>query len=331
MSLKPCPEHFRRALRLALLAALATAGLARAELVDRVAAVVNDDIIPLSEVEQRAAPELAQLASVSDAAEREKERTKTLHAALEQLIGEKLLGEQMKDQGIVVTEQDVQAGIDEVKKENGFTSDEQLAQALGSQGFTVASYRDFMRSQIGRLRLIRMKVGQKVKVTDADLKAAYAKMKRQSAKDFEVHARHILIQVPSTATAEEVEAAHQKALALAEEARKPGVDFAELAKKSSQGPSAKDGGDLGFFSRGTMVPEFDRVAFSLEPGQVSEPVRTQFGWHVIKVVERRAAEVKPFDEVKAHLQEKLGREQMEKYTTQYIAELRQNAIVDEKI
>jgi peptidyl-prolyl cis-trans isomerase SurA len=331
MSLKPRPEHRRRAFRLALLAALATAGFAHAELVDRVAAVVNDDIIPLSEVEQRAAPELAQLASVSDAAEREKERTKTLHAALEQLIGEKLLGEQMKDQGIVVTEQDVQAGIDEVKKENGFTSDEQLAQALGSQGFTVASYRDFMRSQIGRLRLIRMKVGQKVKVTDADLKAAYAKMKRLSANDFEVHARHILIQLPSSASPEAVEAAHQKALALAGEARKPGVDFAELAKKESQGPSAKDGGDLGFFSRGTMVPEFDKVAFSLQPGQVSEPVRTQFGWHVIKVVERRAAEVKPFDEVKAKLQETLGREQMAKYTTQYIAELRQNAIVEEKI
>jgi peptidyl-prolyl cis-trans isomerase SurA len=318
-------------LRLSLLAVLVTTGLAHAELVDRVAAVVNDDIIPLSAVQQRASPELAQLSSVTDAAEREKERGQVLHAALEQLIGEKLLAAQLKEQDIVVTDQDVQAGIDEVKKENNFTSDDQLRQALQGQGFTVDGYRDFMRTQIGRLRLIRMKVGQKVKVTDADLKAAYAKMKRLNGGDFEVHARHILIQVPSDASPEVVEAAHQKALALSEEARKPGVDFAALAKKDSEGPSASGGGDLGFFARGTMVPEFDKVAFSLQPGQVSAPVRTQFGWHVIKVVERRATAVKPFDEVKAQLQEKLGREQMEKYTTQYISELRQAAIVEEKI
>ena len=107
-----------------------------------------------------------------------------LHAALEQLIGEKLLAAQLNDQDIVVSDQDVQAGIDEVKKENNFTSDEQLRQALQSQGFTVEGYRDFMRTQIGRLRLIRLKVGQKVKVTDADLKAAYAKMKRLNGGDF---------------------------------------------------------------------------------------------------------------------------------------------------
>lgn len=320
-----------RPLRLSLFAALALAGLAHAELVDRVAAVVNDDIIPLSEVEQRASPELAHLSSVTDPAEREKERTQALHAALEQLIGEKLLTAQLKEQDITVTDQDVQTGIDEVKRENGFTTDEQLAQALQGQGFTVQSYRDFMRSQIGRLRLIRMKVGQKIKVTDADLKAAYAKMKRLNGGDFEVHARHILVQVPSTATPEVVEQAHQKALAIAAEARKPGVDFAELAKKDSEGPSASGGGDLGFFSRGTMVPEFDKVAFSLEPGQISDPVRTQFGWHVIKVVERRATDVKPFDEVKNQLRDKLSREQMEKYTAQYISELRQAAVVEEKI
>ncbi len=137
-----------------------------------------------------------------------------------------------------------------------------------------------------------------------------------------MHARHILVQVAPKATPEQVEAARLKALALANEARKPGVDFAALAKKKSEGPSAADGGDLGFFRRGVMVAEFEKAAFALPVGGVSDPVRTKFGWHVLKVEERRAVPPKPFEEVKEQLREKMLRAQLEKYTDQYVQELR---------
>ena len=104
-----------------------------------------------------------------------------------------------------------------------------------------------------------------------------------------------------------------------------------LAKRKSEGPSKEDGGDLGFFKRGLMLPEVDKVAFSLPVGGVSDPVRSRFGWHVIKVEDRRAAEVKSFDEMKGQLQEKLTRDQIEKYTEQYVKELRRNATVEVKI
>src|SRR6185295_7575117 len=102
------------------------------------------------------------------------------------------------------------------------------------------------------------------------------------SEDAEVHARHLLVQVSPKATPEQVEAARVKAVGLAAEARKSGVDFVELAKKKSEGPSASDGGDLGFFRRGVMVPEFERAAFGLPVGGISDPIRTKFGWHVIK-------------------------------------------------
>jgi peptidyl-prolyl cis-trans isomerase SurA len=140
-----------------------------------------------------------------------------------------------------------------------------------------------------------------------------------------------LVQLSPQATPEQVEAARQKALALAAEARRPGVDFAALAKEKSEGPSKADGGDLGFFRRGVMEASFDKAAFSTPQGGVSDPVRSKFGWHVVYVEERRALAVPTFDEVKEKLREKMQQAQLEKYTEQYVQELRAAALVEVKL
>jgi peptidyl-prolyl cis-trans isomerase SurA len=188
-----------------------------------------------------------------------------------------------------------------------------------------------MRKHLSRLKLVNLKVRSKVKVSDEDLKAEYQRMVRDEENDPEVHARHILVQVSPKATDDQVEAARQKAALLAAEARKPGVDFADLAKRKSEGPSAADGGDLGFFRRGVMVPEFEKVAFHLPVGGISDPVRTKFGWHVIRIDEKRVVPPQPFDEVKDKLRENLLKAQLEKYTDQYIQELKAQAMVQEKL
>jgi peptidyl-prolyl cis-trans isomerase SurA len=319
-----------RAAGRALWAALWVAGAAQAELVDRVAAVVNTDIVALSEVEQRAAPELAKVAQERDPKVRGKLRAEVMGRALDVLIGEKLLEQQMRELSIDVSDQEVDAGIEDVKKRYNFTT-EQLADVLRNEGHTLSSYREFTRKHLGKMKLVNLKVRSKVKVSDEDLQAEYGRYSKMESDDPEIHARHILVQLAPKASEAEVEKARQKAQQLAEEARKPGVDFTELAKKKSEGPSAADGGDLGFFRRGVMVPEFEKVAFALKDGQVSNPVRTKFGWHVIKVEARRAPEVKPFEEIKDQLRERLLTNQMEKYTEQYVRELRDQAVVDVKI
>jgi peptidyl-prolyl cis-trans isomerase SurA len=308
----------------------AFATLARAELVDRVAAVVNNDVIALSEVEQRAAPELARISTLPDPKARAEARKQLMKAALDSLIGEKLLESEMQDLNIEVSDQEIDLGIEDVKKQNNIDGD-QFEQLLRQEGYTMTSYRDFMRKHLRRLKLINLKVRSKVKVSDDDLKAEYQKYAREEGEDPELHARHILIKLPAHPTPAQIEETHKRALAIAQEARKPGVDFAALAKAKSEGPSASDGGDLGFFKRGVMVPEFERVAFALKDGEVSDPVRTKFGWHVIKVEERRASAVKPFEEMKDQLRERLLKDQLEKYTEQYVQELRQNAVIDVKI
>jgi len=151
----------------------------------------------------------------------------------------------------------------------------------------------------------------KAAITDEAMKAVYADASKQITSEEEVHARHIL--VPTEEEAKKVE-----------DELKKGADFAELAKKESKDPGASDGGDLGFFTKEQMVPEFSKVAFALEPGKISDPVKTQFGWHIIKVEEKRARKAPTFDQVKPQIEQFVTR----KAQADYVAKLRETAKVE---
>jgi len=316
--------------RLALLLPFLFVTPARAELVDRIAAVVNNDLITQSELEARAAPDLARIRGEPDAAKRAEQRKDLLKKAIDILVGEKLMAEQIKELNIEVADTEIDLGIEDVKKNNNIDG-AQFEQLLSQEGYTLASYRAFMKKHMAKIKLIQLKVRGKVKVSDEDVKAEYAKQARDEALDAEVHVRQLLVQLPAQPTLQQVETARLKALALAQEARSPGVNFVELAKLKSEGSSAAEGGDLGFFRRGVMVPDFERLAFTLPIGGISDPVRTKLGWHVLKVEEKRAGTPKPFEEVKEDLRQKMYSQQLEHYTEQYVQELRAAAVVDVKM
>ena len=155
----------------------------------------------------------------------------------------------------------------------------------------------------------------KERVTDEVLQARYQDYLKANPPQPEVHARHILVP-----TQEEAQKVIQQL--------DSGKDFTAVAAEASKGGSAQNGGDLGWFVKGDMLPEFAAVAFALEPGQVSkEPVETQFGWHVIKVEERRDRQPPPFDEVKG----KLESEAQQELVTALLQELRKDAKIEIKI
>jgi len=301
-------------------ATLGLAPVARAELVDRIAAVVNGQVVTLSEVEKRAAAEFAQLPFESDPKKRGERRKEVLARSLDALIGEKLLESEAKAMAITVSDADLKLAIEDVKDQNNL-DDERFALMLRQEGFSVSEYERFMRAHLTRMKLVNLKVRSKVKIADADLKSEYARYANAEGGETEVEARHILVEVRADAPAAEIEQARKKAASLAQRARQPNADFDALIAEA-------DGGDLGTFGRGVMMPDFERAAFSLKAGGVSDPVRSATGWHVINVTDVRNVAAAPFDEVKDQLRERLLRGQMEKYSQQYVQELRQKATVE---
>jgi peptidyl-prolyl cis-trans isomerase C len=143
------------------------------------------------------------------------------------------------------------------------------------------------------------------------MKKVYEDASKQITGEQEVHARHILVET------------EDEAKAVADELKK-GADFADLAKKKSKDPGASDGGDLGFFTKEQMVPEFSSVAFALEPGKISDPVKSQFGWHIIKVEEKRNRKAPEFEQVKGQIETYVTR----KAQAEYVAKLREAAKVE---
>ena len=151
----------------------------------------------------------------------------------------------------------------------------------------------------------------KAATTDEAMKKVYEEASKQISGEQEVRARHILVET------------EDEAKGIVEELKK-GADFAELAKKKSKDPGASDGGDLGFFTKEQMVPEFSAAAFALEPGKISDPVKSQFGWHVIKVEEKRNRKPPDFDQVKGQIETYVTR----KAQAEYVGKLREAAKVE---
>ncbi|MDJ0522201.1 MAG: peptidylprolyl isomerase [Planctomycetota bacterium] len=166
-------------------------------------------------------------------------------------------------------------------------------------------------------------------VTDEAAKEHYEKNVGRFKVPAEVRARHILLKFEPKMTDEEKAALEPKLAAIRAEAMKEGgKGFEELAKEHSGCPSGAQGGDLGFFGRGRMVPEFDKLAFDLEIGVVSEPFRTDFGYHIMEVREKREARTKPFEEVKEQLKAELSSGDRQRAQTDYIAKLREGATIE---
>jgi peptidyl-prolyl cis-trans isomerase SurA len=258
------------------------------EVLDRVVAVVGNEIILESELKMQMSLFLNQRGVEVKNAE---EQSQLQREILDQMINDKLLLlAAQKDTTIEVTSKEVESAVgDQMKNvKSEFSSEEAFETQLKSEGLTESElrkkYREQIKNQMMTERLISSKLS-KVSVSTKEVKDFYQTYKDSIPDQPEaVKLSHILLEIkPSQETLDSLKREAEKILELV----KSGQDFAQLASMYSDDPSGKEGGDLGFFKKGDMIPKFEQVAFSLNPGEVSDVVETEFGYHIIKVEEKK--------------------------------------------
>ena len=299
---------------------------ARAEIKDRIAAVVNGQAITLSDLEERMAPEMARLPQGPAGAA---QRQKALKQGLEQMIDERLVESEATALGIEITDDEVTHLVEQLAKQNNLDMT-QFREALAQQGISMDTVRDSLKRQQLTLRLLQYKVKPR-KVTDEEVQAAYATMNKEG--DVEVRARDIFIAAPDRADAGLLATAKVKAESALRRIRQ-GETFAKVARDLSEGPSAAEGGDLGYFGRGQMLQAIEEAAFSLQPGQVSGLIRTtgeHGGYHLVMVEDKRKVAPKPLSAVQEEIRNRLSGDSVVKEREHYLQQLRKTAQVDEKL
>ncbi|HVO29772.1 MAG TPA: peptidylprolyl isomerase [bacterium] len=321
-------------IRLAALTALAVGVLAvpasgmaveKGATVDRVVAVVDDQIILLSELAAASAPfEERAAQEAPDAIGRALARKQVREKILNDMIGDKLVEQQAKDLGLSVTDREVDAEVARLKKENNL-DDAEFVQQMRAQGMEMGALRELLRKQRLRQKVIEARVQPRVSISDAEVKAYYSENYKN---DDQVHVRMLSKRIPQAATEGEVKRLREKLEALRADVTTGGKDFGAVAKKETEGPNAENGGDLGWFKRGEIAAEIEQAAFALRDGEVSPVIEFGGALHILQVIERKAAPAKPLEEVQDKIRGILFNKAGEKEYERWVAELRAKAFIE---
>jgi peptidyl-prolyl cis-trans isomerase C len=252
-------------------------------------------------------------------------RDEILRGVLDELVTYTILRQEAKAQGVVVTDAEVDQRLQQLQMSSG--GEDAFKKALKDQEMTLERLRADTRSQLAVGKLIDTQVASASAVTDVDAKDFYDKNPERFKQPEMVRASHILVRVDPTANEAAKKAAKAKIDAVLKRA-KAGEDFAALAKENSDDGSAQMGGDLNYFPKEKMVPEFSTAAFQLKTGEISSVVTTEFGHHIIKLTDRKPGGVVPLDQVNDRIKQALTEQRKQERAEAFIAQLKQKSKVE---
>ena len=312
-----------------ILAVLLISVPAAAAVADRIVAVVNGEVITLSELHRAFAPYAAHIEANYKGPDKEAFLKQNQAAFLQRMIDQMLIEQEAKKPGAgiaAVKDEEVMAVVKDMLAKNRLTMQAYLKK-LAEEGNTLESSKQEIRGQMLRMRLLRREVQSRILVKDEEIGEYYDKHREDYEGREAVHIRQIFLPVPEGADSGARDRVRAEANQLRERILK-GERFEVMAARYSRGPAAAEGGDIGFVERGVMMPEVEKAAFSLPVGEVSEVLETEAGFLLLVVVDKKGAGLKPLPVVRDEIKAKIEDEKVNKKYDEWMAELRKKSFID---
>jgi peptidyl-prolyl cis-trans isomerase SurA len=297
-----------------MVAMLLFSEISTASVTDRIIAVVNTELIMLSELKAEMAGEERRLQETYRGAELKRRLQQAEYIGLTRMIERKLQLQTAKTKGVEVADDEVQRAALELKRQ-GEKVDE-----------TNPNDKKNIKEQLLLMRVVDREVRSGVMVTESELQRYYQSHQNRFLIPDEYRISQILILRKARETEED---ARERASSVSS-ALKQGADFAELALKYSDGPEATKGGNIGFVRQGELLPQIERALSTLEPGQMTEAIQTSDGWHIIKLDEKRLPQFRPFAEVKTEIQTLVFQQKTEDVYQMWMGDLKNKAFIEVK-
>lgn len=291
------------------------------EVVDKIAVVVNSEVITQGEIDRIIAPAYEQFRRVYTGEELIRKLDEARQAVISQLIEEKLVLSEARKQNIEVDEKDVDAKVAEARKR--FSNNAMFEEALSKQHLTLKELRNKFKEQLMGRKLIDKKIGVRIAITPAEVIDYYNGHIADFTQPEQIAISNILIKPKENLPEENV-------LALVSDISKrlkAGESFSDLAKAHSEGPGASEGGSMGYVKKGDLLPEIESVVFDMKEGEISQMVRTKIGYHFFRIDEKKAPQVVSIDEARKSIEEILWMAKMRDRSKDWLEDLRKHAYI----
>jgi peptidyl-prolyl cis-trans isomerase SurA len=323
-------KNFRSKLLLSVCALTLSATLAADTVVEEIIARINGAVITRSELQHSRdqARQEAKQQNISDTDIAKKDKD-----TLRDLIDQQLLIQKANDLGISA-DAEVVKRLDEMRKQMNLENMEDLEKAAQEQGVSFEEFKEKMKNDILMQRVVSQEVGRRLSVTDADVQQFYNQHKQEFDRPEQVALEEILVSTdksaknPSDDENQRVITAEAKARSVYDKAKAPNAKFEDLAKSSSDGQTAAQGGQLGVYKKGQLAPEIENKVFALKAGGVTEPIQTKQGFLILKVVQHTSAGIPPLNEVTTEVQNALYSEKLQPALRSYLTKLREEAFIE---
>ncbi len=297
---------------------------AEAAVVDRIVAVVNEDVITLYDIETLLRPLVQNVKAQRLPPEREAQTLVQLRTELlNNLIDTKLTEQEVKRYNLTITEEEIENYIRQIKQRRSAT-DEQLRGILAEQGMTLEEYRKEVKLQLQRTKLVNREVRSKVVITEAEIKAYYEKNRAKYGGGTQYHLWNLFVKLPAQASPAN-RAAAQNMLEEALSDLKRGRSFQEIVRLTAERPSAVQGSDLGLFRIEELTPRLREAVREMKAGQFSPIVETDFGYQLVFVEEIKETASRPLAQVESEIQDILFRERVDERFTSWLSDLRKRS------